>query len=120
MTPRRGRPCASWKRAPAEGRERRLVENAGAVCVDFGDRVLVGEGNVDGVVVAGDAGGGGAANGVAALLADLGAEAQLGGDRRMLAVGHVIGPERAAPVGVLIAQAGNLLAFDGDALAGLL
>ena len=32
----------------------------------------------------------------------------------------VIGPERAAPRGVLVAQAGDFLAFDGDAAAGRL
>ena len=96
---------------PHEGRERRLVEHARAVLIDLGHRVLVGERDVDGIVVAGHAGGGRASHGVAGLFGDARAQAQLGGDGGVLGIGHVVGPQRAALVGILVPQAANLLAF---------
>ena len=43
--------------------------------------------------------------------ADPRSQAQLGGDGGVLAVAHVVGPQRTALLGVLVAQAVNLLAF---------
>ena len=58
----------------------------------------MGEGDVNGLAVGDDPGGCAAADGAVVVIGDLRAEPEPGDYRWMLAVGEVVGPERAALV----------------------